>query len=67
LNINTAIPASDYQADIDAAEREMQFNIGWFAHPILINGDYPQVMIDTVSLLVYQPIKKVKPYFVFQR
>jgi lactase-phlorizin hydrolase len=48
LNINAAVPATNTQADVDAADREMQFSIGWFAHPILVNGNYPQVMIDLV-------------------
>lgn len=33
------------QADIDAAERCMQFYLGWYAHPIYSNaGDYPNVL-----------------------
>ena len=27
----------------------MQFDIGWFGHPIFIDGDYPQVMKDMVG------------------
>ncbi|XP_041468729.1 lactase-phlorizin hydrolase-like [Lytechinus variegatus] len=34
----------DKAVDVAAADRYMQFTAGWFAHPILINGDYPDVM-----------------------
>ncbi|XP_077992282.1 lactase/phlorizin hydrolase-like, partial [Glandiceps talaboti] len=30
--------------DVAAADRYMQFTAGWYAHPIFINGDYPDVM-----------------------
>ncbi|KAG7283729.1 hypothetical protein CRUP_034353 [Coryphaenoides rupestris] len=36
------------QRDIEAAERYVQFYMGWFATP-LFNGDYPQVMKDYVG------------------
>ena len=35
--------------DIEAAERAIQFELGWFANPIFVNGDYPQVMKDQVA------------------
>jgi len=31
-------------SDVAAAERAMQFKLGWFAHPIFVNGDYPEEM-----------------------
>ena len=31
-------------ADVEAAERSINFYGGWFGHPILVNGDYPDVM-----------------------
>ncbi|RVE57844.1 hypothetical protein OJAV_G00203340 [Oryzias javanicus] len=30
--------------EILAADRAMQFRLGWFAHPIFKNGDYPETM-----------------------
>lgn len=36
------------QRDIEAAERYIQFYLGWFATP-LFNGDYPQVMKDYIG------------------
>lgn len=36
------------QKDIEAAERYVQFYMGWFATPIF-HGDYPQVMKDFIG------------------
>ncbi|KAM9181959.1 lactase-like protein [Mergus octosetaceus] len=36
------------QADIDAAERYIQFHLGWFANPIY-RGDYPEAMKNYVG------------------
>ncbi|XP_061917081.1 lactase-like b isoform X2 [Entelurus aequoreus] len=36
------------QKDIEAAERYVQFSLGWFATPIF-HGDYPQVMKDFIG------------------
>jgi lactase-phlorizin hydrolase len=32
-----------------AAERALQFKLGWFANPIYGNGDYPAVMRHVVD------------------
>ncbi|MEQ2219019.1 hypothetical protein XENOCAPTIV_011431, partial [Xenoophorus captivus] len=34
----------DVPREIVAADRAMQFLVGWFAHPIFKNGDYPEAM-----------------------
>lgn len=40
------------QKDIEAAERYIQFYLGWFATP-LFNGDYPQVMKDYIGAWLF--------------
>lgn len=42
-------PFSYKAEDKEAAERMLQFMAGWFAHPIHVNGDYPQVMKDFIG------------------
>ncbi|CAG0891180.1 unnamed protein product [Cyprideis torosa] len=60
-----AIPDDDTVENVEAAERNIQFNLGWYAHPIFINGDYPDVMrekIDYKSELQGFPQSRL-PYF----
>ena len=33
-----------------AVNRAMQFELGWFAEPILLTGDYPIVMKDQIAM-----------------
>eukprot|EP00058_Branchiostoma_floridae_P012220 XP_002597708.1 hypothetical protein BRAFLDRAFT_77388 [Branchiostoma floridae] len=39
----------DSEEDAAAVERFLQFHMGWFAHPIFLNGDYPDVMKEYVA------------------
>ena len=43
LNSDWREPASDAPADVAAAQRSMEFNLGWFADPLYL-GDYPPSM-----------------------
>ncbi|KAJ7409303.1 Lactase-phlorizin hydrolase [Pitangus sulphuratus] len=44
-HINWAEPKSPGDPrDVEAADRYLQFLLGWFAHPVFKNGDYPEVM-----------------------
>jgi beta-glucosidase/6-phospho-beta-glucosidase/beta-galactosidase len=42
-------PFSQEDKDILAAERARQFTLGWFAHPVFVNGDYPDVMKELIA------------------
>ncbi|XP_068894407.1 myrosinase 1-like [Tenebrio molitor] len=41
-------PATGSDEDKEAAERGLQFTFGWYANPV-VNGNYPQVMIDRID------------------
>ncbi|XP_061162615.1 uncharacterized protein LOC133171833 [Saccostrea echinata] len=50
LNVGWSEPDDPFNPDhLAASERALQFDFGWFAHPIVINGNYPKVMIDKVA------------------
>ncbi|XP_054759830.1 lactase/phlorizin hydrolase-like [Lytechinus pictus] len=36
------------QTSLDASDRALQFNLGWFAHPIF-KGDYPEIMKTKIA------------------
>lgn len=44
LNSDWKMPKTNSPADSKAADRAIQFMLGWFASPIFGNGDYPEVM-----------------------
>ncbi|XP_030643500.1 lactase-phlorizin hydrolase-like [Chanos chanos] len=50
LNADWVEPRNvDDPRDVVAADRALQFQLGWFAHPIFKNGDYPDAMKWQVS------------------
>merc|ERR1712038_18472 len=50
LNVDWAEPRNpDDQADVDASETNLQFNLGWYAHAILKNGKYPDIMKEKID------------------
>ncbi|KAF4788169.1 Lactase-phlorizin hydrolase [Turdus rufiventris] len=45
LNSDWAEPKTPSSSeDVRAAERYLQFMLGWFAHPVFVNGDYPDIL-----------------------
>ena len=42
-------PESNLQSDVDAAERQNEFTMGWLLSPLIGTGTYPQVMIDSIG------------------
>ncbi|XP_074551426.1 uncharacterized protein LOC141808651 [Halichoeres trimaculatus] len=45
LNSDWAEPTDPSRPeDVAAADRYLQFMLGWFAHPIFVNGDYPKTL-----------------------
>ncbi|XP_049939127.1 myrosinase 1-like [Schistocerca serialis cubense] len=50
INVMWYEPATDAQADVDAAERKNQFYAGLYGHPIFTSeGDYPAVVKQRVA------------------
>lgn len=46
LNSNWEEGKTSDPADVAAADRSLQFALGLYAHPIFVNGDYPQVIAE---------------------
>ena len=38
---------------IEAAETKQQFQTGWFANPIFVNGKYPDIMRERVKNFIF--------------
>ncbi|XP_048237315.1 uncharacterized protein LOC124113782 [Haliotis rufescens] len=50
LNIDWAEPKDPMKpSDIEASEWAVQMFLGWFAHPVYVNGDYPEVMKNRIA------------------
>ena len=49
LNSGWYEPRTQKSEDILASVRQIQFFLGWYAHPIFVNGDYPEVMKEKVK------------------
>uniref|UniRef100_A0A3B4CBT4 beta-glucosidase n=1 Tax=Pygocentrus nattereri TaxID=42514 RepID=A0A3B4CBT4_PYGNA len=65
INSDWAEPRNPYkQEDIDAARRFLEFQIGWFAHPVF-NGDYSDLMKNRIrerSLAGGRPISRLPEF-----
>uniref|UniRef100_A0A3Q2Y7S4 Lactase n=1 Tax=Hippocampus comes TaxID=109280 RepID=A0A3Q2Y7S4_HIPCM len=50
LNSDWAEPSdpSGYR-DVEAAYRSLEFTLGWFAHPIFVDGDYPAALKSQID------------------
>ncbi|XP_060578197.1 lactase/phlorizin hydrolase-like [Ruditapes philippinarum] len=69
LNVGWSEPFDKYNPDdLDTSNRDINFNLGWFAHAIYVNGDYPEVMKKNVhEKSMKQGFKKSRlPEFTFQ-
>ena len=50
LNIHWAEPEDPSDpTHLEAAETILQFSLGWFAQPILVDGKYPEVIIRLLT------------------
>ncbi len=49
LNVNWMEPEDpDDSSHHEASDTKLEFDFGWYAHPILIDGTYPDVMREKV-------------------
>ena len=45
LNVNWGEPQDSANPEhVEASERFMDFFLGWYAHPIFVSGQYPEVI-----------------------
>ena len=52
LNTGWSEPLDPNDAsDLEASETDMQFGLGWYAQPILMDGKYPTIMREKVRTL----------------
>ena len=50
LNVGWSEPLDMYNPeDLEASERALNFDFGWFAHAIYVNGDYPPIMKENIA------------------
>ncbi|XP_065570473.1 lactase/phlorizin hydrolase-like [Artemia franciscana] len=49
LNIAWHVPKDETQQSKDAAVRGLEFDLGWFANPVFVNGDYPAIMRQQID------------------
>lgn len=50
LNVGWNEPKTSSAEDKAAAIRGLEFQLGWFAHAIYVNGDYPEVMKKQIAM-----------------
>ena len=49
-NVNWAEPRDpENPEDVEAHETNLQFNFGWFLHPIALDGKYPPIMRSKID------------------
>jgi len=49
-NVNWAEPRDPSNpADVEASETNLQFNFGWYLHPIALDGKYPPIMRSQID------------------
>ena len=59
--MNWAEPAIfNDSSHVEAAETKQQFESGWFANPIFVNGKYPDIMRQKVKMFFLLPIFVLK-------
>ncbi|XP_010862373.4 lactase-phlorizin hydrolase isoform X1 [Esox lucius] len=58
--------SSSKPEDVAAAERYLQFMLGWFAHPIFVNGQYPAMLKSQIEQKVrncFPSVPAILPVF----